>query len=162
MVVDLALLVVVELLVVERGDQRCERAGRRMDVSVGLRGVGVAVTSGGPKNALEHVHFQRLTDQKILAVVVTRGGLVRDRVLRVGRALRRRTSKWHPATSTKISAAGRWMRCARSWSGASSRSAANTTSSWLRISSLQKRRTGQRSGRRDGFRRGHGESHFAR
>ena len=47
----------------------------------------VAVTSGGPKNALEHVHFQRLTDQKVLAVVVTRRGLVRDRVLRVGQAL---------------------------------------------------------------------------
>lgn len=47
------------------------------------QGVGVAVASGGPRNALEHVHFQRLADLKILAVVVTRGGLVRDRVLRV-------------------------------------------------------------------------------
>jgi heat-inducible transcriptional repressor len=50
-------------------------------------GVGVAVASEGSKNALEHVHFQRLTDQRVLAVVVTHGGLVRDRVLRVGRAL---------------------------------------------------------------------------
>jgi heat-inducible transcriptional repressor len=56
-------------------------------LSLVSRGVGVAVTSGGPKNALEHVHFQRLAEQKILAVVVMRGGLVRDRVLRVGRAL---------------------------------------------------------------------------
>ncbi len=45
-------------------------------------GVGVAVASGGPRNALEHVYFSRLGDQKVLAVVVTRSGLVRDRVLR--------------------------------------------------------------------------------
>ena len=45
--------------------------------------VGVAVAIGGPKNALEHVYFSRLGDQKVLAVVVTRSGLVRDRVLRV-------------------------------------------------------------------------------
>jgi len=48
------------------------------------RNVGVAVAaSGGPKNALEHVYFSRLGDQKVLAVVVTRSGLVRDRVLRM-------------------------------------------------------------------------------
>jgi len=47
------------------------------------RNVGVAVTIGGPKNALEHVYFSRLGDQKVLAVVVTRSGLVRDRVLRM-------------------------------------------------------------------------------
>jgi heat-inducible transcriptional repressor len=45
--------------------------------------VGVAVAIGGPKNALEHVYFSRLGDQKVLAVVVTRSGLVRDRVLRL-------------------------------------------------------------------------------
>ncbi|HUK23076.1 MAG TPA: heat-inducible transcriptional repressor HrcA [Terriglobales bacterium] len=45
--------------------------------------VGVAVALGGPKNALEHVYFSRLGDQKVLAVVVTRSGLVRDRVLRM-------------------------------------------------------------------------------
>jgi heat-inducible transcriptional repressor len=45
--------------------------------------VGVTVASGGPKNALEHVYFSRLGDQKVLAVVVTRSGLVRDRVLRM-------------------------------------------------------------------------------
>lgn len=48
-------------------------------------GVGVAVATGGPKNALEHVHFQRLVDLKVLAVVVTRGGLVRDRLVRMPR-----------------------------------------------------------------------------
>ena len=45
--------------------------------------VGVTVAIGGPKNALEHVYFSRLGDQKVLAVVVTRAGLVRDRVLRL-------------------------------------------------------------------------------
>jgi heat-inducible transcriptional repressor len=47
------------------------------------RNVGVAVAVGGPKNALEHVYFSRLGDQKVLAVVVTRSGVVRDRVLRL-------------------------------------------------------------------------------
>lgn len=47
------------------------------------RNVGVAVAASGPKNALEHVYFSRLGDQKVLAVVVTRSGLVRDRVLRL-------------------------------------------------------------------------------
>src|SRR6266566_7482263 len=45
--------------------------------------VGVAAAIGGPKNALEHVYFSRLGDQKVLAVLVTRSGLVRDRVLRL-------------------------------------------------------------------------------
>jgi len=45
--------------------------------------VGVTVAIGGPKNALEHVYFSRLGDQKVLAVLVTRSGLVRDRVLRL-------------------------------------------------------------------------------
>src|SRR6266850_819791 len=45
--------------------------------------VGVAVAIGGPKNALEHVYFSRLGDQKVLAVLVTRSGLVRDRVMRL-------------------------------------------------------------------------------
>ncbi|MDR3747245.1 MAG: heat-inducible transcriptional repressor HrcA [Acidobacteriota bacterium] len=47
-------------------------------------GVGVTVTSGtGQRNALEHVYFQRMAEKKVLAVVVTRNGLVRDRVLRL-------------------------------------------------------------------------------
>ena len=32
---------------------------------------------------LDHVYFSRLSDQKVLAVVVTRSGVVRDRVLRL-------------------------------------------------------------------------------
>ena len=47
------------------------------------KNVGVAVAVAGAKNALEHVYFSRLGDQKVLAVVVTRSGLVRDRVLRL-------------------------------------------------------------------------------
>jgi len=47
------------------------------------KNVGVAVALGGPRNALDHVYFSRLGDQKILAVVVTKSGVVRDRVLRV-------------------------------------------------------------------------------
>lgn len=46
-------------------------------------GVGVTVASSGPRNALEHVYFSRLGEQKVLAVVVTRSGVVRDRVLRL-------------------------------------------------------------------------------
>src|ERR1700739_3199793 len=47
------------------------------------RNVGVTVATSGPKNALEHVYFSRLGDQKVLAVVVPRSGLVRARVLRL-------------------------------------------------------------------------------
>lgn len=45
--------------------------------------VGVTVATSGSRNALEHVYFSRLSDQKVLAVVVTRSGVVRDRVLRL-------------------------------------------------------------------------------
>jgi heat-inducible transcriptional repressor len=51
-------------------------------------GIGVTVTPGpGQHNALEHVYFQRLGDKKVLAVVVTRNGLVRDRMLRLSKDL---------------------------------------------------------------------------
>jgi len=57
-------------------------------LSIISRGVGVTVaTSPSQRNALEHVYFQRLGDRKVLAVVVTHGGLVRDRVLRPERDL---------------------------------------------------------------------------
>jgi heat-inducible transcriptional repressor len=47
-------------------------------------GVGVTISSApGQRNALEHVYFQRLGDKKVLAVLVTRNGLVRDRVMRL-------------------------------------------------------------------------------
>ena len=47
------------------------------------KNVGVAVAMGGQKDALEHVYFSRLGDSKVLAVVVTKSGVVRDRVLRL-------------------------------------------------------------------------------
>lgn len=44
-------------------------------------GVGVALAAVQVGDLLEHVHFQRLSQRKVLAVVVTRSGAVRDRVL---------------------------------------------------------------------------------
>ena len=44
-------------------------------------GVGVAMASVPGGDQLEHVHFSRLAPARVLAVVVTRGGMVRDRVL---------------------------------------------------------------------------------
>jgi heat-inducible transcriptional repressor len=59
-----------------------ERTSRVLSLISRNVGVAVAMTSG-PNNALEHVYFSRLGDQKVLAVVVTRSGVVRDRVLRL-------------------------------------------------------------------------------
>jgi heat-inducible transcriptional repressor len=57
-------------------------------LSLVSHGVGVTISSSaGHRNALEHVYFQRLADKKVLAVVVMRNGLVRDRVLRLGNDL---------------------------------------------------------------------------
>src|SRR2546430_4287643 len=42
------------------------------------RNVGVAGAVGGPKNALEHVYFFPVGDQKVLAGLVARSGLVRE------------------------------------------------------------------------------------
>jgi heat-inducible transcriptional repressor len=47
------------------------------------RSVGVTVATTGPRHALDHVYFSRLSEQKVLAVVVARSGVVRDRVLRL-------------------------------------------------------------------------------
>ena len=44
-------------------------------------GVGVAVATLPGGDALEHVHFSRLAAGRVLAVVVTNSGVVRDRVL---------------------------------------------------------------------------------
>ena len=50
-------------------------------------GVGVAIAMMPGGDQLEHVHFSRLAPGRILAVVVTRGGMVRDRVLALERDL---------------------------------------------------------------------------
>ncbi|HVW78382.1 MAG TPA: heat-inducible transcriptional repressor HrcA [Alloacidobacterium sp.] len=44
-------------------------------------GVGVALASGTEVHALEHIHFARLNAGRVLAVVVTKAGLVMDRML---------------------------------------------------------------------------------
>lgn len=45
--------------------------------------VGVAIASTGPKNALEHIYFSRQGANKVLAVVVTKSGVVHDRMMRL-------------------------------------------------------------------------------
>ena len=48
-------------------------------------GVGVAIAAAADNDVLEHVHFSRLAPFRVLAVVVTRSGMVRDRVLALDR-----------------------------------------------------------------------------
>jgi heat-inducible transcriptional repressor len=50
-------------------------------------GVGVAIAAAAEGDMLEHVHFSRLAPERVLAVVVTRSGLVRDRVLALDKDL---------------------------------------------------------------------------
>lgn len=50
-------------------------------------GVGVAIAAAAEGDMLEHVHFSRLAPARVLAVVVTRSGMVRDRVLALDRDL---------------------------------------------------------------------------
>jgi heat-inducible transcriptional repressor len=45
--------------------------------------VGVAIGNAGPKNALEHVYFSRQGNNRVLAVVVTKSGVVHDRMMRL-------------------------------------------------------------------------------
>jgi heat-inducible transcriptional repressor len=51
------------------------------------RGLGVALASSTAGQILEHIHFSRLTTGRILAVLVTQGGTVQDRVLAVDRPM---------------------------------------------------------------------------
>jgi len=50
-------------------------------------GVGVAIATAAEGDLLEHVHFSRLASARVLAVVVMRSGMVRDRVLALDRDL---------------------------------------------------------------------------
>jgi heat-inducible transcriptional repressor len=50
-------------------------------------GVGLAMSAASSHDTLEHVHFSRLAERRVLAVVVTRSGMVRDRVLALDREL---------------------------------------------------------------------------
>ena len=51
------------------------------------KGLGVALASSTELQVLEHIHFSRLATGKVLAVVVTQGGAVQDRVLLLERDL---------------------------------------------------------------------------
>ncbi|WP_184257026.1 heat-inducible transcriptional repressor HrcA [Granulicella mallensis] len=50
-------------------------------------GVGLAIGAIANADLLEHVHFSRLAARRVLAVLVTRSGMVRDRVLSIDRDL---------------------------------------------------------------------------
>src|SRR6202012_4534148 len=50
-------------------------------------GVGVAIGAGAGADLLEHVPFSRLAERRVLAVIVTRSGMVRDRALALDRDL---------------------------------------------------------------------------
>lgn len=50
-------------------------------------GVGLAIGAASIADLLEHVHFSRLAERRVLAVLVTRSGTVRDRVLALERDL---------------------------------------------------------------------------
>ena len=92
-------------------------------------GVGVTVSAKpGQRNALEHVYFQRHGRQESFG----RGGHAqrtgaRSRAAAGRGSLRSPTWKRPRRTSTRISAAGRWSRCATRLPSAFSRSAASTT-----------------------------------
>jgi heat-inducible transcriptional repressor len=49
------------------------------------RGVGIAISAAAFAHELEHIHFSRLGAQRVLAVLVTRAGVVLDRVLALDR-----------------------------------------------------------------------------
>lgn len=48
-------------------------------------GVGFAIGAAASSDLLEHIHFSRLAAGRVLAVVVTRSGMVRDRLLALDR-----------------------------------------------------------------------------
>ncbi len=52
-------------------------------LSVLSSGVGVAMATVREGDVLDHVHFQRLGARRVLAVMVSRGGVVRNRVLQL-------------------------------------------------------------------------------
>ena len=51
------------------------------------RGLGVALASSPAAQVLEHIHFSRLSQGRVLAVLVTQAGAVLDRVLNLDREL---------------------------------------------------------------------------
>ncbi len=62
-------------------------------------GLGVAIASHGDIHLLEHIHFSRVSTGRVLAVVVTKAGVVLDRVLTLDRDL----------DSEELGTAGRYL-----------------------------------------------------
>jgi heat-inducible transcriptional repressor len=62
-------------------------------------GVGVAIAPASEFDALEHIHFSRLTAARVLAVVVTKAGVVLDRVLVLD----------HDLTASELDAAAQFL-----------------------------------------------------
>lgn len=62
-------------------------------------GLGVALASSTSAQVLEHIHFSRLSQGRVLAVLVTQGGAVQDRVLALDREL----------THTELETAARYL-----------------------------------------------------
>jgi heat-inducible transcriptional repressor len=62
-------------------------------------GVGVAAGASGEMDRLEHIHFSRLTAGRVLAVVVSKGGTVLDRVLQLD----------HDLAVSELEAAGNFL-----------------------------------------------------
>jgi heat-inducible transcriptional repressor len=65
--------------------------------------VGLAIGAAASTDLLEHIHFSRLAQRRVLAVVVTRSGVVRDRVL----ALDPNTS--HDLSSVQLETAANYL-----------------------------------------------------
>jgi heat-inducible transcriptional repressor len=62
-------------------------------------GLGVALASSPEGQVLEHIHFSRLSTGRVLAVLVTQGGAVLDRVLALD----------HELTTLELETAGRYL-----------------------------------------------------
>jgi heat-inducible transcriptional repressor len=63
------------------------------------RGLGVALASSAEGQVLEHIHFSRLSTGRVLAVLVTRAGVVQDRVLTLD----------HELTALELETASRYL-----------------------------------------------------
>ncbi len=91
-------------------------------------GLGVALASTQELHTLEHIHFSRLAAGRVLGVRDHQVGQ-RSRSGAAARSRPRRDANWkrRPATSTRISMAGRSSAFARRWPAVSKPNAASTT-----------------------------------
>lgn len=63
------------------------------------KGLGIALASSTERQVLEHIHFSRLSTGRVLAVLVTQGGAVQDRVLALD----------HDLTHAELETAARYL-----------------------------------------------------